>query len=229
MAIVSEYPSLGSSGSHCVLKFEYRVLDSLGIDTIINLSGVGENLQEQPNSDIYFSGTLNVTGTDPYATYATFGTAEDIFGQNKSMIAASTHADLTRYAQLVASASNDGVNISALEQVFQVQHDLMFSKNVTIAETLTTYSSGYLFSAWWCLFPFSRGSVHLSSVDQIDQPVIDPRYFLADIDMTTEIAIGKQAQTFWRTNPMEQYVVANITADPTSDEEWAQYIAGSCE
>lgn len=208
------------------LTFKSRILDSLGIDTIIDLPGVGENLQEQPNSNIMFSGTLNVTGTG--TTYSTFGTAEDIFGPSKSMVASSTNASLARYAQLVASASHDGVNVSALEQIFRIQHDLIFSKNVSISETLTDYTSGYFLSVWWSLLPFSRGSVHLGSVDKIDQPVIDPRYFLADIDMVSQVAIGKQAHTLWHTDPVEAYVVANLTADPTSDEEWAQYIAGSC-
>ncbi|KAK7728748.1 hypothetical protein SLS53_009376 [Cytospora paraplurivora] len=104
-----------------------QILESLGVDTIIDLAGVGENLQEQPNNDILFSGALNVTGS---TTYATFGTAEDIYGHNK-------------------------------------------------------------------------GSVHLRSVHQVDQPVIDPRYFLADIDLVTQIAIGKHAQAFWNTSCVE--------------------------
>ncbi|KUI56210.1 Glucose oxidase [Cytospora mali] len=205
-----------------------QLLDSLGIRTVIDLVGVGENLQEQPNSVslLGLSNTLNVTGA---TTYSTFGTAEDIFGSNKSVIAASTNASLGRYAQLVASASHDGVNATALEQIFRVQHDLLFSKNVTISETITDYHSGNLLSVWWCLIPFSRGSVHLGSTQLIDEPVIDPRYFLADIDMTSQIAIGKQAQKFWKTNPMEAHVVANLTADPTSDEEWAEYISDTFE
>lgn len=209
-----------------VLTSRPRVLQDLGIDTVIDLPGVGENLQEQPNSNILFSGTLNATGTG--TTYATFGTAEDIFGSNKSVIAASTYENLPRYAQLIASASHNMVNVSALEQVFRIQYDLIFSKNVTISETLTDNTSGDFVSVWWCLLPFSRGSVHLGSVGQVDQPVIDPRYFLAEIDMAMQVAIGKQARTLWHTDPVDAYVVANLTADPTSDEDWAQYIANTC-
>lgn len=208
------------------LTSKYRILDSLGIDTVIDLPGFGENLQEQPNSNILYSGTLNATGNG--TTYVTFGTAEDMFGSNKSMVAASTYENLPRYAQSVASASQYRVNVSALKQVFRIQHDLIFFKNVTISETLTDYTSEFFLSVWWCLLPFSRGSVHLGSVGQMDEPVIDPRYFLADIDMTMQIAIGKKARRFWKTDPVEAYVVANLTIDPTSDEEWAQFIASTC-
>lgn len=202
-----------------------RILESLGVATIIDLAGVGENLQEQPNNDLLFSGALNVTGS---TTYATFGTAEDIYGHNKSVIAASTNASLARYAKLVAAASHNGVNATALEKIYRIQHDLIFSKNVTISETLTYGSAGLLLSAWWSLLPFSRGSVHLGSVHQIDQPVIDPRFFLADIDLVTQIAIGKQAQVFWNTGSVGGYVLSNLTANPGTDEEWAQYIINSC-
>ncbi|ROV99103.1 hypothetical protein VMCG_06609 [Cytospora schulzeri] len=155
--------------------------------------------------------------------YSTFGTAED----NSDQTTASTNESLGQYAQLIASASHDGVNVSALDQIFRVQYELIFSKNVNISETLTDDISGYFQSVWWTILPCSRGSVHLGSGNQIDQPVIDPRYFLADVDMFSRIAIGKLAQNLWRTKPVGAYIVANLTAEPTSEEEWAQSIAGT--
>ncbi|KUI64913.1 Pyranose dehydrogenase 1 [Cytospora mali] len=147
----------------------HGLLVSLGIHTVIDLAGVGENLQEQPNSEslLSLSNNLKVAGA---TTYSTFGTVEDIFGSNKSVIAASTNESLARYAQLVASASHDGVNATALEQIFRVLYDLLFSKNVAISETITDYNSGNLLSVWWCLIPLSRGSVHLGSAQLIDEP-----------------------------------------------------------
>lgn len=147
-----------------------------------------------------------------------------------SNVAASTEAKLGGYATAVATASNSSLNTTALEQVYRVQHDLMFSKNITLGETLTIYFEdyGYFLSAYWLLFPFSRGSVHLSKASQTNKPVIDPRYFLVDFDMDQEVAIGKQAHTFWHTSPMGDYITVNVTADPTTDAEWVDYIANSC-
>ena len=202
------------------------VLRDIGIDTVINLPGVGENLQEQPNSNVIYQGTINVTG---YATYATFANAEDLFGAKKSALSNDVSAKLSAYAEYVASGSRGGLNASAFEHIFRIQRDLMFTKNVTIGETITAASSGALLTAWWCLLPFSRGRVHLASLDAFDSPLIDPQYFVADIDMATQVAIGKQAQSFWHSNPIAEIAARNLTADPASDEEWVEYITNTCQ
>lgn len=199
-----------------------RILTTLGIDTVIDLPGVGDNLQEQPNTNLIFTAKLNVTG---YATYATFGTADDIFGSDRAALADATAANLTKYAQAVVSASNVGLNATATEQVLRVQHDLVFSKNVTIGETITLSAPGLVATAHWLLLPFSRGSVHLGRVGEINSPVIDPRYFLVDFDMALQVAIGKQAQEFWRSRG---YITSNYSADPASDAEWVEYIEHLC-
>ncbi|KAL1853219.1 hypothetical protein Daus18300_011867 [Diaporthe australafricana] len=203
-----------------------QILGDIGVDTVIDLPGVGENLQEQPNSNLIFEGSLNVTG---YATYATFANAEDLFGSEKLEISDEVSANITAYAESAASRSRGGLNTSALEHIFRIQHELIFTKNVTVGETITAYYSGSLLTAWWCLLPFSRGSVHLASLDAFDSPLIDPQYFVADIDMATQVAIGKQAQSFWHKNPIAAYIGRNLTADPGSEEEWANYITNSFE
>lgn len=202
-----------------------RILQDIGLDTIIDLPGVGENLQEQPNSNLLYEGTINVTG---YATYATFADAEDLFGADKVAVSSDVGSKLAAYAENAAFSSHGGLNASALEHIFRIQHDLIFNKNVTIGETITASSSGYLLTAWWCLLPFSRGRVHLASIDSYDSPLIDPQYFVADIDMTTQIAIGKQAQSFWHSKPVADITGRNLTADPASDEQWAEYITNTC-
>lgn len=201
------------------------MLSDLGIDTIINLPGVGENLQEQPNSDLLFTANFTVAGIAPYAT---FGTADDIFGSERSALADQTRGNLTQYAQAIASASNTGLNTTAIEQVLRVQHDLMFTKNVTISETITLSILGYFLSAHWLLLPFSRGSVHLRGCDQINNPAIDPRYFLIDFDMTQQVRIGQQAQKFWQSPPMSEYITGDVLGAFTSDEEWVEFIENSC-
>lgn len=170
-----------------------------------------------------YLGNLSVDG---YATYGVFGTAADLFGASKSAWAASIKANLSQYAESIVSASNDGLNLTAVEKILAVQHDLIFHENVTIAEVIVSYSEGYFLGAFWPLLPFSRGSVHLGAKD--DRPVIDPRYFLADFDMAVNIALGEQVQRFWHTEPIGEYIYANVTAEPSTDEAWADFIAESC-
>lgn len=202
------------------------ILSNLGIETIINLPGVGENLQEQPNSVLTFTGSLNVTGYPPYATFAT---ADDILGAEKSAFAEATKSNLTEYAQAIASASNVGLNVSAIRQVLEIQHDLMFTKNVTIGEIITLGVGEALLTSHWLLMPFSRGSVHLrASSQKLSTPAIDPRYFLIDFDMKQQIGIGKQAQKFWYSSPISEDITGNGSSIPVSNEEWVDFIESSC-
>lgn len=197
----------------------------MGIETIINLPGVGENLQEQPNTALIFTASLNITGYPPYATFAT---ADDIFGPKRPALAEATKSNLTEYAQAIASASDAGLNTSAIEQVLRIQHELMFTKNVTIGETITLGIGENVLTSHWLLMPFSRGSVHLRASAQVNTPAINPRYFLIDFDMKQEIGIGQQAQKFWRSSPISNYITGNVTGVPASDAEWVNFIESSC-
>lgn len=47
--------------------------------------------------------------------------------------------------------------------------------------------------------------------------------------MTTQLAIGKQVQSFWHSKPVADIAAKNVTADPASDEEWAEYITNTCQ
>ncbi|KAI0866784.1 GMC oxidoreductase [Xylaria cubensis] len=205
------------------------LLKKLGIETLIDLPGVGEYLQEQPNTILLYSSTYNASGSAPYAT---FSTAQDLFGDKTSAMKASTSAQIPDWAKKVVAASNGGIEEANVEKLLRTQHDLIFNKNVTIGESLSTFS-GVLVSAMWLLLPFSWGSVHLTSVDAINTPAIDPRYFLVDFDLDVQIALARQAQRFWHTKPVSDIVGDGLS--PTgdgdvvplnaTDEQWIKYIS----
>ncbi|KAI0539849.1 GMC oxidoreductase [Xylaria digitata] len=205
-------------------------LKSLGIETKIDLPGVGEYLQEQPNTVLAYSDTLNLSGSAPYAT---FSTAQDMFGGETSVIEASTLAQIPDWAKKVAAASNGAVKASNVEKLFRVQHDLIFRQNVTVGETLTAISGGYFLSAMWLLLPFSWGSVHLSSVEAINAPAIDPKYFLVNFDLDVQVSLGRLAQKFWHTKPMSDFVGGSVLPEDgvlplnATDKQWTSYIGDS--
>lgn len=60
-------------------------LRGLGIETRIDLPGVGENLQDQANVPLLYTGNLNISGTSPYATFLM---ASQLFGENLEAVAA---------------------------------------------------------------------------------------------------------------------------------------------
>ncbi|KAJ4391528.1 hypothetical protein N0V93_005146 [Gnomoniopsis smithogilvyi] len=213
-----------ASNRACLLTAVTSVLSELGIDIVVDLPGVGENLQEQPNTALVFTANLDTAG---YAPYATFATADDVFGSEKLALADVTKGSLKGYAQTIAAASNAGLNTTAIEQILRIQHDLIFNQNVTIGETITLAAGGYFVTSHWLLLPFSRGSVHLRASDEANLPVIDPRYFLIDFDMTQQVGIGHQAQKFWQSSPMSDYLTGNVSGIPASDVDWVKFIEGS--
>ena len=197
------------------------MLKSLGIETRINLPGVGENLVEQPSHFLLFSGDLPTA----WSAYHAYVTAADIFGANTAAVEAETRAKIPKYAKAAADASGPGsLDVRAVEKLLQTQHDLIFKRNATAAEILIVIAGGgILASNYWTLFPFSRGSVHLKSLDKTNEPLIDPRLFLADFDLTTLTAAGRFVEKFWYSEPMKSR--AGVTGpaglpNNATDEEW---------
>ncbi|KAK4139590.1 putative GMC oxidoreductase [Dichotomopilus funicola] len=207
-----------------------RTLKSLGITPQIDLPGVGENLIEQPAHILVFSGNLPSAAS----AYHAFLTAAQLFGDELPTIEAESRANLSHWAQAAADASGPGgPSTCALEKLLRYQHDLIFQQNITIAEVLLAIApGGLLASNYWTLFPFSRGSVHLGSMDQINAPVIDPRLFLADLDLLTLVAAGKFVEKFWFSEPLKTQgdVDGPVISDGSgftrnaTDAEWRAYL-----
>lgn len=204
-------------------------LDKLGVKTKVDLPGVGENMIEQPLAAIGYSGDLpDTTGTT--TPFGLFVNAQDVFGDQTSSIAASTRANLTDWAAQVSAANGGIVDADALLKVYEVQHDLIFKHNVTIGEILTVFAvlPGYTFTGnvIWPLLPFSRGSVHLKSLDAINDPVIDPKYLLADFDLTTMTGVGRVAQSLFYQAPFGDLITGNVLPGDSvlprnaTDEQW---------
>ncbi|KAG7133776.1 Glucose oxidase like protein [Verticillium longisporum] len=199
------------------------ILKALGIETKIDLPGVGENLLEQPHHTLVYNGNLEESTNAFYA----YITAENLFGERLAAVEASSRARIPEFARASVEASGDGaLNATVIEKLFTIQHDLMFKKSATIAEILTIIAVGLQFSDYWILFPFSRGSVHLSSKEDIDKPLFDPRLMLADFDVQTTVAAGRLAKRFWQSEPVAAYVGGQVLPDAVTlpddatDAQW---------
>jgi choline dehydrogenase len=200
---------------------------------MVDLPGVGENLIEQSNLILAYSGNLESASN----AYHTFATAADLFGSDIAAVKESTQASLSKWAQAAVDASgDDALDVTAIEKLLQIQHDLLFKQNVTAAEVLTVIApQGLLASNYWILLPFSRGSVHLGSAENINEPLYDPRFFLADFDLNATVATGKLAQKFWLSEPMETVVTGRLIPGPgvlpndATDEQWEAYVRESSE
>lgn len=202
------------------------VLNKLGIETVVNSPGVGEHMIDQTSMVLSYSAKDSFPG---YAPYATFVNATSLFGGNVESLAASTKDSLPRWAQQIANDTGGALSAKALEHLLRVQHDLIFQKGATIAETLSTASGTAAFSAYWGTLPFSRGSVHLSSADDIDTPAINPRFLSVDFDLAVQVSIGRLSTTFWSTPPISAIIEAEVQPNSTvippnaTDAQWESF------
>jgi choline dehydrogenase len=209
-----------------------RILSSLGIKTLVDLPGVGENLGGQSGQSIVFSGEMESSAS----AYHTFVTAANLFGTNLMSVQEATQRDIPRWAKDIAHTSRSALSSKALEEQFRLQYDLIFKHNVTAAEVITVSApGGILASTYYAILPFSRGSVHLGDLDQIDRPAIDPGIFSADFDVTATTAIGKMAQRFWLSEHIRPLVTGQLVPDAAvlpenaTDDQWLAHLRQSLD
>lgn len=211
------------------IRAHVRILERLGIEAEVDLPGVGENLQEQPSHTATYQGL-------PYgiaSAYHAFLTARDLFGDDFLAAEESTRTSIPKWAQLAVEASKNGdLNVTAVAHLLTLQHNLLFKEDIPLAEILQVGVEGIELkgSQTWMLFAFSRGSVHLGSVEDINAPLFDPRVFLADFDFETCTAAARLARRFWMTEPMNGFVTGiappldeELPEDAT-DEQWKAFI-----
>ncbi|KAK2597421.1 hypothetical protein QQS21_005969 [Conoideocrella luteorostrata] len=208
-----------------------RLLQQRSVKPVVNLPGVGENMIDQVITSLFYSTNYPIKGYTPYATFAT---AADIYGESVTQVAKETKAKLGRWARQIAQSSQGGLNASALEYIFKIQHDLVFNKYVTLSEFLSGGGGGNVGINCWDLLPFGRGSVHMSSVQDINTPIIDPKYLSIDFDLTTQVESGRLSTKFWTTSPANDIITGQFAPNATvlppgaSDEQWHKYVADSC-
>ncbi|KAI0545626.1 glucose oxidase [Xylaria curta] len=190
-----------------------RLLKEVGIEPVVDLPGVGENLVDQSNVPIMFKTGKSLHGGPPYVSFAT---AADLFGANTSQLAFESRRSLGHWARQVAKSNPGLPDAAAIERIFRIQHDLIFNKGVTLAEIFTTTYAGTVVSTAANLLPFSRGSIHLHHNSTV--PAIDPKYLSVDIDMVSQIAAGRLASRLANTPPLSDLAVGGLLPPEDTDD-----------
>lgn len=193
------------------------VLSKHGIETVVDLATVGENLQDQINNELIYTPPSNFTSTydNGGSQFVAYPSASQVFGANASTAAADLKAQLATYADVVASASGNVTKAADLREFFQLQYDLIFGSNeVPYSEILIYISSGTWGAQYWGLLPFSRGSVHIGQ-NSTAGAVINPNYFMLDYDTELQVQTAKFIREVFATAPFA--AVAGIETTPGFD------------
>ena len=199
-------------------------MSQYNVSTKVALKAVGENLQDQTNLEVAAVGDLNFTGTGPYVTYTNLA---DLLGNDTSLV---RNVNISELAHNVSKANEGHLNSTALQTIYEIQRKLLVESMVADGESIITADASDIVVAHWSLMPFARGSVHIRSADPREAPLIDPKYFVADLDLAIQVAVSKFSRSLLYTEPLSGIVVEEILPGLStvplnaSDAQWANFV-----
>ncbi|KAM7189607.1 GMC oxidoreductase [Rhypophila sp. PSN 637] len=194
------------------------VLKAAKIPRMVDLPGVGANLNDQPGSSAVAS-VAEAYQNDKSLIDANGGLFAPVIALIKSnhlwradarfnvkgLLSPTT---LRARAQAIVKAKA-AVNIPGAEAILNATIDLITTHNLPIAEFLSDSSTGILLTAFWPLVPLSRGHVHINTSDPFCSPIITPRFLQDPFDISIAISVARAAHSVLSSAPFE-----GIVADP---------------
>ncbi|KAG9125584.1 hypothetical protein FRC07_006994, partial [Ceratobasidium sp. 392] len=225
------------------------ILQQFGIAPLINLPGVGENLQDHPFISASYElkpgkttfDILRNNATYAAASQAQYATTHD--GIYSTAISILSFVDLATFVQ-------DKVKLLAMK----IQLPKYIITGATLLQkaqyAIQTYwltqklghvefifnpgyfgagvpkaNTSYVAMLMVLQHPFSRGSVHINSADPLAKPTCDPNYFSKTIDQDSLVEALKFSLKVSQTEPLASLIVARQDPAPnvTSDADLLTY------
>ncbi|RAK78172.1 GMC family oxidoreductase [Aspergillus fijiensis CBS 313.89] len=185
------------------------LLSKHNIPVKVNLTTVGENLQDQTNNGLTWDGVDTLTGL---ATFSVLPSVNQLYGEdNATALATYVKSQLASYAQTVANASHGAVQAANLLEAFERQYDLIFEAQVPYTEVVFAPSGQSFAIEYWPLLPFSRGSVHIQSANASDLPAINPNYFMFAQDAEAQVTVAQYIRKALGTAPLSGLVGEEVS------------------
>ncbi|KAK3316964.1 GMC oxidoreductase [Apodospora peruviana] len=210
------------------------VLYAIGVGQIIDLPGVGENLQDHIRIQASFQLRDNYTSFDKIRFNATYK-AEQLTlraaGQISRMdYTGSGYAFLT-WKQISQTVSSSLVSLAkslfSKSKSVVDQQILSWASDPRVPQVEVIFSDGYtggikgypavsspLFGTSFftliagIMHPYSRGSVHVTSANIDDKPVLNPKYLSNEYDVQAAIAAIKYVRSIANTAPLRDIWVS---------------------
>jgi choline dehydrogenase-like flavoprotein len=227
------------------------VLEKAGIRQVVNVPGVGENLQDHLRIQTTYELKPDVPGLDILrynATRAAFELdlwrrgqtslyqyAGSCYGFAKWKQALGDDEKLIQLAKQSADASNP---------VDQKKLSLLVDPNSEAPDIEVVFGDGYIGTKGYpangsvgygkqyatllagVQHPLARGSVHINGSDPASKPFIDPRYLGTPYDLKATVEAVKYLRKMATTAPFENLWVSEF--DPgmntNTDAEWETYV-----
>ena len=233
------------------------VLQMAGIPSLINLPGVGENLQDHLRVESSYILKPNYTSFDALKYNSTYASQQmalyqagqvseyDYTGSGYQFI--SWQQALGNDSSALISLAQQAANSSSPIDQYKLRY-LSPNSSTVVPELETIFSDGYtgqkgypangsalygintfsLISA--VLHPFSRGSVHINSSSIESSPVIDPNYLSNEYDIQALVFAAKKNRQIAQTMPLAGAWTDEYEPglnNVTTDAEWRNYVVNT--
>ncbi|KAI0083871.1 alcohol oxidase [Irpex rosettiformis] len=224
------------------------LLKSLDITTLIDLPGVGENLQDHIFAGVEYEvkpGVLTFDALHNNATYAAEQSA--LYNATGTGLLSTFDSTLTWLPFHFYLNSSETTTLQGIFEKVPIQngtsqslqHDIQrqwLQEGVVPQNQIVLHSGGQLppinpnssyFTAFCgILHPWAHGFVHINTTDPLAHPVIDERYFDNDFDIQAVLSCIKLLLKLQDTAPVSD-IITNRTSpavDIQSDEDLINYI-----
>jgi choline dehydrogenase-like flavoprotein len=207
------------------------VIATLNQSQLIDLPGVGENLQDHIRMQTSYQLKPNYTSVDIFKYNATYATQElnkwlageysrwDYTGSGYLFAdwetAATNYTKLVSLAKAAAASPN---STSTVSPVTQKKLDWLLDPSVPEVEAIfsdgytgvkgypavnsSLYGQGFSTLIGGLMHPLGRGSIHINASQPYGNPVINPRYLSNEYDLAAMIEIAKFYRRVARTPPL---------------------------
>ncbi|KAG8424798.1 hypothetical protein J3458_001560 [Metarhizium acridum] len=190
------------------------VLSAAKVKQLIDLPGVGANLNDQPGSSTY------AHMSKKHQSDASLVDDGKLFGPETSLInidetwATNAYAiaeSLTSPANLASRAEhlvNAGaaVSIAGAESILNATIQLIVESRLPVAEFIAETYPAVFGAHFWPLMPLSRGHVHIHSADPFEFPIIMPRFLTDQFDQQVAVTVSRISRALWASKAFEGFV-----------------------
>ncbi|CAJ2509874.1 Uu.00g057740.m01.CDS01 [Anthostomella pinea] len=197
------------------------VLERAGIQQLVDLPGVGANLNDQPGTgtsalvrEAYWNNTGIIDDRILFAPEISLVGLDEVWGADAtSYTSALTSIEgLESRAQALVSVGA-AANIEGAKHILNTTIDLIVNSDQPVAEFIGESYPTILFAAFWPSMPLSRGHVHINDSYPFSTPVITPRLLTDSFDQEIAVAIARRSRALFASDVFE-YVVENAYYDP---------------
>ncbi|KAJ4472840.1 alcohol oxidase [Lentinula edodes] len=211
-----------------------RFLQSIGIEPVLDLPGVGANFQDQILlTNVSFSLTpsaniTNVTGGGEVllAVVVAHPTATDTLGSNGT----SAMDKMLRNISAEHALSTNGIVTSEtlttqaalIADAYQIDHPLIEIFYTPGPTGINVWAQSVL--------PLSRGTIRVNTTDPSVDPITDAQYLTTEVDMVVAVAAARRVSRIAVTPPFSDLLIENALAEAgvprvdATDEEVGQWV-----